>query len=139
LTPKKAEAVPKLIISLGWRYVQYINRSYRRTATLWDSRYKSSLVQAESCLLSCQRCIELNPVRAAMMANPAHYGWIGYRANALGQAGCSPDAASPVSRTGRFHAKIEKMTGIRQEDRPAACGIATGKANAGRACGVGKV
>jgi putative transposase len=86
LTPKKAEAVPKLIISLGRRYVQYINRSYRRTGTLWDSRYKSSLVQAESYLLACQRYIELNPVRAAMVEDPAHYRWTSYRANALGQA-----------------------------------------------------
>jgi len=46
LTPKNAEAVPKLVISLGRRYVQYVNRTYRGTGTLWDSRYKSSLVQA---------------------------------------------------------------------------------------------
>ena len=88
LTPKKAEAVPKLMISLGRRYVQYINRSYRRTGTLWDSRYKSSLVQAETYLLACQRYIELNPVRAAMVEDPAHYRWTSYRANGLGQ----PDA-----------------------------------------------
>ncbi|MEK6211351.1 MAG: transposase [Pseudomonadota bacterium] len=85
LTPKKAPAVPKLIISLGRRYVQYVNRSYRRTGTLWDSRYKSSLVQAETYLLACQRYIELNPVRAAMVEDPAHYRWTSYRANALGQ------------------------------------------------------
>jgi len=85
LTPGKAEAVPKLVISLGRRYVQYINRSYRRTGTLWDSRYKSSLVQAETYLLACQRYIELNPVRAAMVEDPAHYRWTSYRANALGQ------------------------------------------------------
>ena len=86
LTPKKAEAVPRLIISLGRRYVQYVNRSYRRTGTLWDSRYKSSVVQAETYLLACQRYIELNPVRAAMVEEPAHYRWTSYRANALGQA-----------------------------------------------------
>jgi len=86
LTPKKAVAVPKLIISLGRRYVQYINRSYRRTGTLWDSRYKSSLIQADTYLLTCQRYIELNPVRAAMIEDPAHYRWSSYRANALGQA-----------------------------------------------------
>jgi putative transposase len=85
LTPRKAQAVPRLIISLGRRYVQYINRSYRRTGTLWDSRYKSSVVQAESYLLACQRYIELNPVRAAMVEDPAHYRWTSYRANALGQ------------------------------------------------------
>ncbi|HEX9391463.1 MAG TPA: transposase [Usitatibacteraceae bacterium] len=85
LTPKKAEAVPKLIISIGRRYVQYINRSYQRTGTLWDSRYKSSLVQSDTYLLTCQRYIELNPVRAAMVDDPAHYRWTSYRANALGQ------------------------------------------------------
>jgi putative transposase len=88
LTPVKAETVPKLIISLGRRYVQYINRTYRRTGTLWDSRYKSSLVQEETYLLTCQRYIELNPVRAAMVEDPAHYRWSSYRANGLGQ----PDA-----------------------------------------------
>jgi putative transposase len=86
LTPRKAQAVPRLIISLGRRYVQYINRTYRRTGTLWDSRYKSSLVQAETYLLACQRYIELNPVRAAMVDDPAHYRWSSYRANALGRA-----------------------------------------------------
>ncbi len=86
LTPKRAERVPQLIISLGRRYVQYINRSYRRTGTLWDSRYKSSLIHAEEYLLKCQRYIELNPVRAAMVDDPVHYRWSSYRAHALGQA-----------------------------------------------------
>lgn len=85
VTPKRAEQLPRLIISLGRRYVQYINRTYRRTGTLWDSRYKSSLIHAETYLLSCQRYIELNPVRAAMVEDPAHYRWSSYRAHALGQ------------------------------------------------------
>ncbi len=85
ITPEKAVAVPVLLISLGRRYVQYINRRYRRTGTLWDSRYKSSLVQPEPYLLACQRYIELNPVRAAMVQDPAHYRWTSYRANGLGQ------------------------------------------------------
>jgi putative transposase len=86
LTPKRAQALPTLFISLGRRYVQYINRSFRRTGTLWDSRYKSSLIQAEPYLLACQRYIELNPVRAAMVNDPAHYRWSSYRSNALGRA-----------------------------------------------------
>jgi putative transposase len=86
LTPRKAATVPGLIISLGRRYVQYINRTYKRTGTLWDSRYKSSLVQAETYLLACQRYIELNPVRAAMVDDPVHCRWTSYRANALGAA-----------------------------------------------------
>ena len=86
LTPPEPAAVSRLMISLGRRYVQYVNKTYRRTGTLWDSRYKSSLVQVESYLLACQRYIELNPVRAAMVDDPAHYRWSSYRANGLGQS-----------------------------------------------------
>ena len=86
LTPSQPEAISRLVISLGRRYVPHINRTYRRTGTLWDSRYKSSLVQADAYLLLCQRYIELNPVRAAMVDDPAHYRWSSYRANGLGQA-----------------------------------------------------
>jgi putative transposase len=84
--PRKGAAVPRLMISLGRRYVQYINRSYRRMGTLWDSRYKSSAVQAEPYLLACHRYIQLNPVCAAMVEDRAHYRWASYRANALGQS-----------------------------------------------------
>jgi putative transposase len=86
VTPPVPEAVALLLISLGRRYVQYINKTYRRTGTLWDSRYKSSLVQADAYLLQCQRYIELNPVRAGMVDDPAHYRWSSYRSNGLGQA-----------------------------------------------------
>ena len=61
ITPERSDAVPRVIIAMGRRYVQYINITYRRTGTLWDSRYKSSLIQAETYLLACQRYIELNP------------------------------------------------------------------------------
>jgi putative transposase len=86
LTPKKAEAVPRLIMSVGRRYVQQINRTHGRTGALWDSRYKSSVIHANTYLLICQRYIELNPVRAAMVSDPAHYRWTSYRRNALGVA-----------------------------------------------------
>ena len=92
LTPLDAAAVPSLMISLGRRYVQYVNRSYRRTGTLWDSRYKSSLIHAGSYLLACMRYIELNPVRAALVDDPAHYRWTSYRANGLGQGSSQFDA-----------------------------------------------
>lgn len=74
--------------SLGRRYVQYINRFYRRTGSLWEGRYKSSLVEAETYLLACYRYIELNPVRACMVTDPGQYRWSSYRANGLGM----PDA-----------------------------------------------
>ena len=86
ISSASGESVPRLIMSLSRRYVQYINRTYRRTGTLWDGRYKSSLIHADSYLLSCMRYIELNPVRAAMVDDPAHYRWTRYRSNALGQS-----------------------------------------------------
>lgn len=86
ITPKKAALVPRLIMSLGRRYVQYINRTHGRTGTLWDSRYKSSVIHADTYLLTCMRYIELNPVRAGMVDDPAHYRWTSYRHNGLGRA-----------------------------------------------------
>lgn len=86
VTPARAEGVAKLMQSIGRRYVQYINRSYRRTGSLWEGRFKSSLVQAEAYLLTCMRYIELNPVRANMASDPAQYRWSSYRHNGLGLA-----------------------------------------------------
>lgn len=85
LSPPESPAVAQLMVALGRRYVQYINRTYGRSGTLWESRYKSSLVDADAYLLVCQRYIELNPVRAAMVVDPVDYRWSSYRANALGQ------------------------------------------------------
>jgi putative transposase len=55
LTPEEAKRVPQVLILVGRRYVQYLNHTYERTDTLWDGRYKSSLVQAETYLLLCHR------------------------------------------------------------------------------------
>ncbi|MEI7432114.1 MAG: transposase [Betaproteobacteria bacterium] len=71
---------------LGQRYVQYFNRAYRRSGTLWEGRFRSCLLQEEGYLLECHRYIELNPVRAAMVEHPAMYRWSSYRANAQGEA-----------------------------------------------------
>jgi putative transposase len=74
-----------LMKALGQRYVQYVNRTYRRSGTLWEGRYRSCLIQGEVYLLACQRYIELNPVRAGMVEHPAEYPWSSYRANAQGE------------------------------------------------------
>ena len=78
------EAIGAMMKALGQRYVQYINRSYKRTGTLWEGRFKSCPTQAETYLLACQRYIELNPVRANMVQHPAEYPWSSYQANAQG-------------------------------------------------------
>jgi len=80
----KAEAVGAMMKALGQRYVQYINKMYKRTGTLWEGRYKSCPTQAETYLLACQRYIELNPVRANMVNHRAEYKWSSYAANAQG-------------------------------------------------------
>jgi putative transposase len=85
-TAEKPDGTAKLMQAIGRRYVQYINRSYHRTGSLWEGRFKSSLVQAEDYLLTCMRYIELNPVRAGMANDPAQYRWSSYRHNGLGQA-----------------------------------------------------
>ena len=81
-TPESPGAMMKM---LGQRYVQYINRTYRRSGTLWEGRFRSCLLQEEGYLLECHRYIELNPVRAAMIEHPGMYRWSSYRANAQGE------------------------------------------------------
>jgi len=86
VTPKTALASGALMKRLGQRYVQYINRTYRRSGSLWEGRYRSCIVQEEAYMLNCYRYIELNPVRAGIVSNPAKYRWSSYRANAHGEA-----------------------------------------------------
>jgi putative transposase len=86
LTCQGAGATSTLMQSLGRRYVRYINDQYRRTGTLWEGRYKSCPVQDESYLLRCYRYIELNPVRAGMVADPAAYRWSSHCHSGLAQA-----------------------------------------------------
>lgn len=85
LTPENEDGLSKLMRYLGSRYVQYVNFVYRRRGTLWEGRFKSSLVDAESYLLRCYRYIELNPVRADMVKRPEDYRWSSYACHALGK------------------------------------------------------
>ncbi|ODS23232.1 transposase [Candidatus Endobugula sertula] len=91
-TPSTDDGIQLMMQSLGRRYVQYFNFAYRRSGTLWEGRYKSSLVDTENYLLVCYRYIELNPVRATMVDDPADYSWSSYRCNALGVGSslCTP-------------------------------------------------
>lgn len=77
-----ADGVARVMKALGQRYAQYVNRSYARSGTLWEGRFRSCPVQEDAYLLACQRYIELNPVRAGMVSHPAEYPWSSYRANA---------------------------------------------------------
>ena len=85
MTPETKEGISKVMQSVGRRYVQYFNKRYRRTGTLWEGRYKATIIDSESYLLTCCRYIELNPVRAHLVGHPAEYRWSSYRTNALGK------------------------------------------------------
>lgn len=84
MTPTASGQIARVMQSLGRRYVRYINEGYKRTGTLWEGRYKACPVDSEAYLLDCYRYIELNPLRAAMVTNPADYAWSSFRCNALG-------------------------------------------------------
>lgn len=85
VTPQTEGGIGKMMQSLGRRYVQYFNYTYHRTGTLWEGRYRATLVDAQRYLLTCYRYIELNPVRAAMVRHPGEYRWSSYRAHAEGR------------------------------------------------------
>lgn len=82
ITPFTEQGISNLMQALGRRYVYYFNKTYRRTGTLWEGRYKSCLIESENYLLTCMRYIELNPVRAGMAAHPGDYNWSSYDFNA---------------------------------------------------------
>lgn len=85
LTPHRERAIGKVMQAVGRLYVPYYNRRYGRTGTLWEGRYRATIIDTERYLLTCMRYIELNPVRAGMVASPEEYAWSSYRHNALGE------------------------------------------------------
>jgi putative transposase len=86
MTPAREDSISKTMQSLGRRYVQYFNFTQKRTGTLWEGRYKATLIDSEQYLLTCYRYIELNPVRANMVAHPREYPWSSYLCHAEGAA-----------------------------------------------------
>lgn len=122
LTPETNDSIGMTMQTLGRRYVRYINGCYQRSGTLWEGRYKSSVVDSERYLLTCYRYIEMNPVRAAMVVEPEHYPWSSFHANALGKPdvllsihplygalGSTDDERQQNYRT-LFSGQIEKQT-----------------------------
>jgi putative transposase len=74
-TPRTADGLPQMMQAVGRRYVRYFNDKQGRTGTLWEGRYKSTVIQSERYLLACMAYMDLNPVRAGMVAQPADYAW----------------------------------------------------------------
>lgn len=85
MTPATPEGVSRVFRDLGRDYVRSINKTYGRSGTLWEGRFKSSLVDKDRYCLTCYRYIELNPVRARMVGHPAEYPWSSFHCNAMGE------------------------------------------------------
>ena len=83
--PSIENGLGNMMQSLGRRYVRYINQTYQRSGTLWEGRFKSSLVGKDEYLLACSRYIELNPVRAKMVKDPKDYPWSSFGFKAEGR------------------------------------------------------
>lgn len=94
-TPLFENSVSKVFQSVGRKYVQYFNFTYKRSGTLWEGRYRATVVDSERYLLTVMRYIELNPVRAGMCLHPAEYPWSSYAFNALGVVGLNTEWLQP--------------------------------------------
>ena len=112
VTPRRKAAIGRTLQHLGRHYVGYINCIQGRTGTLWEGRYKASVVDDERYLLSCYRYIELNPVRAEMVTHPREYAWSSYRVNGEGEAS---DLIAPHALYLALGATFEsRMSGYRE-------------------------
>ena len=107
-TPRQADSLPRVMQSLGRRYVRHVNRLYRRTGTLWEGRYRAAPIDSERYFLSCCRYIELNPVRARMVRHPREHRWSSYRAHAQGAADALAAAHDLYDRLGPTQAERQK-------------------------------
>jgi putative transposase len=78
VSPQTADGLPQMMQAVGRRYVRYFNDTQHRSGTLWEGRYKSTLIQTERYLLACMAYIDLNPVRAGMVSHPRDFPWSSY-------------------------------------------------------------
>ena len=85
-TPRTPQSLPKMKQSVGRRYVQHFNRARKRTGTLWEGRYRGTLIESERYFLTCMRYIEMNPVRAGLAPRPGEYPWSSYHFNGDGRS-----------------------------------------------------
>jgi putative transposase len=86
-SPSDEIGLARMMQWIGRHYVLYFNRKHGRTGTLWEGRYKTSVIDSDNYFLACCRYIEMNPVRAGLTADPAAYPWSSYAHH----AGVKPD------------------------------------------------
>ena len=86
ITPATDDGIGRLMQSLGRSYVGRVNRIWGRTGTLWEGRFKSTIVDSEGYVMACYRYIEANPLRAGMVARAEDHPWSSHARNALGRS-----------------------------------------------------
>jgi len=121
-TPADEQGLPAMMQALGRRYVRVFNNRHGRTGTLWEGRYKATIIESERYLIACMAYIELNPLRAGMVAHPADYPWSSY----AHQTGIRHDPLitphslywalgnTPFSREAAYRAVVEAGLGSEQ-------------------------
>jgi len=105
-TPATTASMPKVMHAANLVYARYFNDKYKRTGTIWEGRYKAAIIDSDSYLLTCMRYIELNPVRAGIVEDPARYPWSSFAANALG-------ALDPLVTPHPLYQRLDKDAGAR--------------------------
>lgn len=123
-TPSHESSLPGLMQSLGRRYVRNFNHRYKRTGTLWEGRYRATIIDSEHYLIACMAYIELNPVRAGMVAQPGDYPWSSYahQTGVRNDTLITPHALywalgnTPFSREAAYRAILEAGLGAEQVD-----------------------
>ena len=122
-TPETSSGIPHLMQSVGRRYVRHFNHSQGRTGTLWEGRYRSTLIQAERYLLACMVYIDLNPVRAGIAETAGDYPWSSFRHYAGGKSHplVTPHPIywqlgnTPFAREAAYAALVSSGIGTRQQ------------------------
>ena len=109
LTPDTTGAISRLFQDCGRQYVSHVNRTYHRRGTLWEGRHKGNVIESSTYLAACMRYIEMNPVRAGIVAHPEHYRWSSYRANALGEDNCILTAHEEYALLGPTPTRRQEM------------------------------
>ena len=123
LTPLQNDSLPKMMQAVGRSYVLYFNKRHGRSGTLWEGRYRSALIQSERYFLACMAYIDLNPVRAGMVAQAADYPWSshGHYIGRQNEAWLSPHPMywemgnTPFAREAAYAAMIQ--SGIDQKQQ----------------------
>jgi putative transposase len=116
LTPDSESSVARMMKVLGQLVSQRANRRMERRGAFWEGRYRSNLVQTSEYLMRCYRYIELNPVRAGIVARPRDYPWSSYKANAEGEF-------SPLIQPHDLYLALGGTDEARREAYRAFCGV----------------